>query len=152
MFCHSSQACLVNLRCISTATTSLLLVGDPVVVVIIVADCEVPWRGNLPQLNCVIADEEGEYVCSERTEWRRDHKSDCTFAARVGLDVELDIPGTDIRRRYRHSRITLVRLLLVLTGLRVYDNSAAADPAAGHAPTPILVLHSNEGALSGRLI
>ena len=47
-----------------------------------------------------------------------------------------DIPEADIRRRWRHSRINLVRLLPVLTELRVYDNSAAADPAAGEAPRP----------------
>jgi predicted ABC-type ATPase len=52
-----------------------------------------------------------------------------------------DIPEADIRRRYRHSRQNLVRLLPVLTELRVYDNSAEADPAAGHAPRPVLVLH-----------
>jgi predicted ABC-type ATPase len=52
-----------------------------------------------------------------------------------------DIPEADIRRRYRHSRQNLVRLLPALNELRVYDNSAEADPAAGHAPRPVLVLH-----------
>jgi predicted ABC-type ATPase len=52
-----------------------------------------------------------------------------------------DIPEADIRRRYRHSLINLVTLLPVLTELRVYDNSATADPATGQAPQPVLVLH-----------
>lgn len=60
-----------------------------------------------------------------------------------------DIPEADIRRRWRHSRINLVRLLPVLTELRVYDNSAAADPAAGEAPRPLLVLHVDHGELVG---
>jgi predicted ABC-type ATPase len=58
-----------------------------------------------------------------------------------------DIPEADIRRRYRHSRLNLVRLLPALTELRVYDNSAEADPAAGHAPRPLLVLHVKKGRI-----
>lgn len=60
-----------------------------------------------------------------------------------------DIPEADIRRRYRHSLINLVKLLAVLTGLRVYDNSAAADPADGQAPQPVLVLHMERGRIVG---
>jgi predicted ABC-type ATPase len=60
-----------------------------------------------------------------------------------------DIPEADIRRRYRHSRLNLVRLLPTLTELRVYDNSAEADPAAGHAPQPVLVLHVKQGQIVG---
>jgi predicted ABC-type ATPase len=60
-----------------------------------------------------------------------------------------DIPEAEIRRRYRHSRINLVTLLPVLTGLRVYDNSATADPAAGQAPQPVLVLHMDRGRIVG---
>ena len=52
-----------------------------------------------------------------------------------------DIPESDIRRRYEHSRLNLVQLLPALAGLRVYDNSAVADPAAGRAPQPVLLLH-----------
>ena len=52
-----------------------------------------------------------------------------------------DIPETDIRRRYEHSRLNLVQLLPKLAALRLYDNSAEADPAAGHTPRPVLVLH-----------
>ena len=60
-----------------------------------------------------------------------------------------DIPEEDVRRRWRHSRMNLVRLLPVLTELRVYDNSAAADPAAGQAPRPVLVLHLDHGEIVG---
>ena len=31
----------------------------------------------------------------------------------------------------------------------MYDNSASADPAAGQAPTPILVLHTRRGRIVG---
>ena len=60
-----------------------------------------------------------------------------------------DIPEDAIRRRYRHSRLNLVHLLPVLTELRVYDNSATADPAAGQAPEPVLVLHMQRGRIIG---
>lgn len=52
-----------------------------------------------------------------------------------------DIPQAVIRRRFEHSRLNLIALLPALTSLRVYDNSFEADPAAGKAPRPILVLH-----------
>ena len=60
-----------------------------------------------------------------------------------------DIPEADIRRRYRHSLINLVKLLPALTELRVYDNSATADPATGQAPQPVLVLHMERGRIVG---
>jgi predicted ABC-type ATPase len=60
-----------------------------------------------------------------------------------------DIPETDIRRRWRHSRLNLVQLLPLLTELRVYDNSADADPAAGQPPQPTLVLHIEGGRIIG---
>jgi predicted ABC-type ATPase len=60
-----------------------------------------------------------------------------------------DIPEADIRRRYVHSLINLVQLLPVLTELRVYDNSATADPATGRAPNPVLVLHTARGRVVG---
>lgn len=60
-----------------------------------------------------------------------------------------DIPEEAIRRRYRHSLINLVSLLPVLTELRMYDNSATADPAAGQAPAPVLVLHLRRGRIVG---
>ncbi len=60
-----------------------------------------------------------------------------------------DIPEADIRRRYRHSRINLVKSLPVLTELRVYDNYATGDPATGQAPQPVLVLHMERGRIVG---
>jgi predicted ABC-type ATPase len=60
-----------------------------------------------------------------------------------------DIPEEDIRRRWRHSRMNLVRLLPALAELRVYDNSTAADPAAGDPPKPVLVLHVVRGEIVG---
>ena len=60
-----------------------------------------------------------------------------------------DIPEADIRRRYRHSLLNLVQLLPALTELRVYDNSANADPATGQAPLPLLVLHMRRGRIVG---
>ena len=60
-----------------------------------------------------------------------------------------DIPESSIRRRWRHSRLNLVQLQPHLTELRVYDNSADADPAAGHAPLPVLVLHLDHGEIVG---
>jgi predicted ABC-type ATPase len=58
-----------------------------------------------------------------------------------------DIAESDIRRRYEHSRLNLIALLPSLTALRVYDNSADADPAAGHTPSPSLVLHMERGRI-----
>jgi len=60
-----------------------------------------------------------------------------------------DIPEADIRRRYERSRINLIHLLPKLAALRVYDNSADADPAAGKAPAPGLVLHMEHGKILG---
>lgn len=60
-----------------------------------------------------------------------------------------DIPETDIRRRYKHSRMNLIHLLPVLTALRMYDNSVEADPAAGKEPAPRLVLHMERGKILG---
>ena len=58
-----------------------------------------------------------------------------------------DIPEADIRRRYQHSRLNLIHLLPSLAGLRVYDNSAEADPATGKTPVPKLVLHVERGRI-----
>jgi predicted ABC-type ATPase len=58
-----------------------------------------------------------------------------------------DIPEADILRRWRHSRMNLVGLLPGLTELRVYDNSTQADPFAGEAPQPVLVLHVVRGEI-----
>jgi predicted ABC-type ATPase len=58
-----------------------------------------------------------------------------------------DIPAEHIRRRYEHSRLNLIDLLPQITGLRVYDNSVDADPAAGKTPKPKLVLHMERGKI-----
>lgn len=58
-----------------------------------------------------------------------------------------DIAEADIRRRYEHSRLNLIKLLPVLASLRVYDNSDEADPAAGKRPTPTLILHRESGKI-----
>lgn len=60
-----------------------------------------------------------------------------------------DIPEDAIRRRYRHSRINLIKLLPTLTELKIYDNSHNADPATGQAPQPVLVLHLQRGRIVG---
>ncbi|MCC5790649.1 MAG: ZTL protein [Opitutales bacterium] len=51
-----------------------------------------------------------------------------------------DIPEEKIRERWDGSRRNLIRLLPVIHHLRVYDNSAEADPAQGKAPKPVLLL------------
>jgi len=58
-----------------------------------------------------------------------------------------DIPERDIRRRYEHSRLNLIHLLPRLAGLRIWDNSKDADPAAGKTPAPVLVLHMERGKI-----
>jgi len=60
-----------------------------------------------------------------------------------------DIAEADIRRRYERSRINLIHLLPKLVALRAYDNSPDADPAAGRAPAPGLVLHMEHGKILG---
>ena len=57
------------------------------------------------------------------------------------------IPEADIRRRYEHSRLNLIHLLPKLASLRLYDNSAEADPAKGRVPEPVLVLHLEKGKI-----
>ena len=58
-----------------------------------------------------------------------------------------DIPEQTIRRRFEHSRLNLIQLMPALAALRVYDNSAPADPAAGKLPMPKLVLHMERGRI-----
>ena len=58
-----------------------------------------------------------------------------------------DIAEADIRRRYQHSRLNLIRLLPYLASLRIFDNSVDADPEAGKQPTPRLVLHLKRGVV-----
>ena len=45
--------------------------------------------------------------------------------------------------------MNLIRLLPVLTELRMYDNSADGDPKVGDAPKPALVLHLDRGEVVG---
>ncbi len=66
--------------------------------------------------------------------------------ARGGHDISED----DIRRRWNSSRLNVIRLLPVLTELRVYDNSGNADPQAGAAPVPVLLLHVRRGEIAAR--
>ena len=58
-----------------------------------------------------------------------------------------DIPEEAIRRRYRHSRLNLIELMPCLAALRLYDNSAEADPATGAVPQPVLLLHLEHGRI-----
>lgn len=58
-----------------------------------------------------------------------------------------DIPEPDIRRRWETGRLNVIRLLPKLTELRVYDNSADADPDTRAAPVPVLLLHSRRGRI-----
>ncbi|MCM3902957.1 MAG: zeta toxin family protein [Pyrinomonadaceae bacterium] len=60
-----------------------------------------------------------------------------------------DISEADIRRRYEQSRLNLIDLLPVLRALRMFDNSAEADPAGGKTPKPILVLSMERGKILG---
>jgi predicted ABC-type ATPase len=59
-----------------------------------------------------------------------------------------DIPESKIRERFARSRVNLIRLLPHATEVRVFDNSADADPAAGNTPEPLLVLHMVNGAIA----
>jgi len=58
-----------------------------------------------------------------------------------------DIPEALIRERYERSLLNLIALLPSLTELRLYDNSAEADPASGVAPQPRLILHLRVGVV-----
>jgi len=58
-----------------------------------------------------------------------------------------DIPEEKIRQRYDWSRINLIELMPRLTELRVFDNSFDADPHAGRAPQPTLILHLAKGKI-----
>ena len=58
-----------------------------------------------------------------------------------------DIAAEHIHRRFQHSRLNLIELMPQLTALRVYDNSADADPATGKTPKPKLVLHMERGKI-----
>jgi predicted ABC-type ATPase len=55
------------------------------------------------------------------------------------------IPDEKIIQRYDGGRRNLIRLLPRLTELYLYDNSAEADPTTGATPTPIRLLHMQNG-------
>ena len=59
-----------------------------------------------------------------------------------------DIPKDKIRERWNRSRENLVRLLPLIDHLRVYDNSADADPAEGLKPEPVLLLEIKSGKIT----
>ena len=58
-----------------------------------------------------------------------------------------DIPEDKIRERFARSHLNLARLAPALTELRVYDNSAERDLAAGERVAPRLLLHARRGAV-----
>jgi predicted ABC-type ATPase len=58
-----------------------------------------------------------------------------------------DIPEQKIRERYTASRENLIRLMPHLASLRVYDNSAEADPKQGRTPAPTLLLRMVAGKI-----
>jgi len=60
-----------------------------------------------------------------------------------------NIPEEKIRERWDESRKNLIRLLPHLYSLRLYDNSAEADPKAGIAPRPLFLLEMRERAITG---
>lgn len=66
------------------------------------------------------------------------------IAARVAVGGH-DIPEAKVRERFDASRSNLIKLMPHLASLRVYDNSAEADPRAGKRPQPVLLLQMQAG-------
>jgi predicted ABC-type ATPase len=62
-----------------------------------------------------------------------------------------DIPVTMIGKRFESSPKNLIRLMPFLAELKLYDNSDAADPEAGHAPQPRLLLHMRDRKIISRV-
>jgi predicted ABC-type ATPase len=58
-----------------------------------------------------------------------------------------DIAEAKVRERYRRGRENLIRLLPRLAAMRLFDNSAEADPDRGVAPSPRLVLEWQRGRI-----
>lgn len=56
-----------------------------------------------------------------------------------------DIPEEDIRRRFDHSRLNLIRLMPYLKSLRVFDNSIETRLKTSERPVPVLVVHVENG-------
>ena len=72
--------------------------------------------------------------------------------ARVRSRVERGghaIPESDVRKRWDSSRRNLIRLLPHLHSLRLYDNSAEADPREGKPPKPRPLLHVDAQRIMG---
>ena len=67
-------------------------------------------------------------------------------AARVAKGGH-DIPEAKIRERYDRGRENLLRLLPMLTEMRLLDNSAEGDPDRGERPRPKLLLHTARGRI-----
>jgi len=89
---------------------------------------------------------------SELYVWYAGLASADLHVARVSARVRRgghDIPEALIRQRYERSLLNLIALLPSLTELRLYDNSAEGDPAAGVAPKPRLLLHLQRGTVAG---
>lgn len=59
-----------------------------------------------------------------------------------------DIPQSKIRQRYTSSMKNLVKLAPRLFELRVFDNSAEADPKAGQEPEPKELIYAKNGRLA----
>jgi predicted ABC-type ATPase len=59
------------------------------------------------------------------------------------------ISEADIRRRYEQSRLNLIELMPHLIGLKVFDNSADAEPEERRPPKPELLLHLESGKIVG---
>jgi predicted ABC-type ATPase len=66
------------------------------------------------------------------------------IAARVAAGGH-DIPAPKVHERFDASRANLIKLMPLLASLRVFDNSAEADPAAGLRPRPVLLLQMQAG-------
>jgi predicted ABC-type ATPase len=62
-----------------------------------------------------------------------------------------DIPEAMIRKRFESSPRNLIRLLPFLAELKLYDNSGDADPQAGQAPEPKLLLHIRGGKIMSQI-
>lgn len=58
-----------------------------------------------------------------------------------------DIPEKKIRERWTGSRRNLIMLMRSVAELRVFDNSAEADPESGTIPAPRLLLHLKRGRI-----
>lgn len=127
------------------------------------------WRIGLRQLDRAIVERRNYFfettLGGETIAARLAHAIDCGLEVRVwyvGLDGPQahvqrvaervaagghDIPQETIHKRFDASRRNLVALLPRLTELKVFDNSARADIAAGIAPRPHLLLHWRDGQI-----